>query len=229
MIAGVDGCRSGWLAVLDDEGGRRWAKLFPTFADLLDSEARLIIVDIPIGIMSDVPRVVDGAARVVLGHRASCVFTAPYRSMLAAKSHEEASTIREAIDGKRCSRQAFEIMAKIAEVDALMSPGLQSRVLEGHPEVSFTTMRGGRPFDDKKKSDSGHTARLETLRSFFPEVEVRAADRRPPGVARDDLVDAYAMLWTARRVVCGAARRLPAPLVNGSQRDERGLRAEMLA
>lgn len=229
MIAGVDGCRAGWLAVLDDEAGGTWVKVYPTFGDLLDSEARLVIVDIPIGIMSDVPRIVDGAARVVLGHRASCVFTAPYRPMLAARSHEEACSIREAIDGKRCSRQAFEIFPKIAEVDSLMTPARQGRVLEGHPEVTFTMMRNGRPLNDKKKSATGHAARLEVLNAFFPEIAIRAADRRPAGVARDDLLDAYAMLWTARRVAAGAARRFPAPLVLGSQRDDRGLRAEMLA
>jgi predicted RNase H-like nuclease len=228
LIAGVDGCRSGWLAVLDDEAGHRWTKVYPTFADLLSSEARLMIIDIPIGIMSAVPRVVDGAARFVLRHRASCVFTAPYRPMLAARSHEEACTIREAIDGKRCSRQAFAIIPKIAEVDTLMTPALQSRVLEGHPEVTFATMKG-RPIESEKKSENGLAARLDALRPSFPEIDERAADRRLPGVGRDDLVDAYAMLWTARRVVSGAAVRLPTQLVNGSQRDARGLRAEMLA
>jgi predicted RNase H-like nuclease len=145
--------------------------------------------------------------------------------MLAAGSHSEASAVREGIDGKRCSRQEFEIFRKIAEVDALITPALQARVFEGHPEVTFAFMRGGDPMDDSKKTTAGRSARLTALRKFFPQIDDIAAARRTTGVGRDDVLDAYAMLWTARRIAAGDAVRLQ----EEPQRDERGLRAEMLA
>src|SRR5207249_103178 len=101
MITGVDGCKAGWVAALDDEAG----------------------------------------------------------------------DTRERIDGKRCSRQAFGIFAKIAEVDALMTPADQGRVREGHPEVTFAVMCDGTPMEKRKKSSAGRAARLAALRPFFPELE----------------------------------------------------------
>lgn len=229
MIAGVDGCKAGWLVAMDLEDGTIRLEVFPKFGALLGTAARLIVVDAPIGIMSGEPRTVDGAARCLLRHRACCVFSSPYRSMLAARSHAEACEIREGIDGKRCTRQAFAIFAKIAEVDALMTPALQERVVEGHPEVTFAVMQQGRPMDAKKKSRSGYTARLDALESHFPEIDTVRAGCRLSGVARDDILDAYAMLWTARRKVRGTAVRLPTPGIGAEQCDDRGLRAEMFA
>lgn len=224
MIAGVDGCRSGWVAVLDD-GRERRVEVFATFADLLRTGARTIVIDVPIGLMDDRPRAADAAARKLLRGRASCVFPAPYRAMLGARSHAEACAVRERIDGKRCSRQAFGIFRKIAEVDARMTPELQERVVEGHPEVTFALLRGT-PVEHGKKSAEGRAARVAVLREHFPEVEERVASRRPAGVGRDDLLDAYALLWTASRVVAGAEVRLPGGTV---ERDARGLRAEIVA
>jgi predicted RNase H-like nuclease len=204
-------------------------EVFSTFAEVLATDIRLIVIDVPIGIMTNEPRQVDRAARELLGERACCVFSSPYKAMLAARSHPEACSIRERIDGKRCSRQAFEITAKIAEVDALMGRELQSRVREGHPEITFAIMQGGIPMPQRKKSAAGRAARLAALRPHFPEIDVVASARRPAGVAADDLLDAYAMLWTALRVDTGIARRLPGVSGIDDQRDDRGVTAEMLA
>lgn len=224
ILAGVDGCKEGWVAVLEEDGRRR-TEVFREFATLLRSEATIVVVDIPIGLMAAAPRAVDRAARALLGARACCVFSAPYRPMLRAKSHLEACAIREAIDKKRCSRQAFEIFKKIVEVDSLMTPGLQDRVFEGHPEVSFSIMDGGRALEKRKKSAAGSAHRVKLLRSHFSEVPAVAAARRPAGVGRDDLLDAYAMLWTARRIAAGTSQRIPGL----GQHDDRGLRAQILA
>ncbi len=225
MFAGMDGCKSGWVAALDDGTGAVRIEVFTHFAALLALRCQSMVIDVPIGIMTRVPRAADAAARELLGRRACCVFSAPYRPMLLARSHAEACAVREGIDGKRCSRQAFEIFGKIAEVDAPMTPRLQERIREGHPEVTFAVMRGGHPFHEGKKTPRGHTARLELLQAYFPGIEVHVAARRPPGVGRDDLLDAFAMLWTARRVAAGGAHRMPGVV----QRDDKGLSAEILA
>jgi predicted RNase H-like nuclease len=182
------------------------------------------VIDVPIGIMDGMPRAADQAARRMLRHRACCVFSAPYRAMLGARSFEEASAARKRLDGKGCSRQTFGIIGKIAEVDALMSPENQARVREGHPEVTFAVMCD-KPIDERKKTGAGRAARLAALRPSFPDLDDRLVARTPSGVGRDDVLDAYAMLWTARRLVAGTALCLPEP----DQRDSRGLRAEIVA
>jgi predicted RNase H-like nuclease len=224
ILAGVDGCRGGWIAVVERDG-RRSTEVFRDFAEVVRSEGAIVVIDIPIGIMAAVPRAVDRAARELLGSRACCVFSAPYRPMLQAKSYAEACNVREAIDGKRCSKQAFEISKKIAEVDSVMTPHLQNRVFEGHPEVTFAFMAGGAAVQHRKKSEAGTAARVALLRAHFEEVQAVAEASRPVGVARDDLLDAYAMLWTAKRIAQGTSKRLP----EFTQHDDRGLRAEMLA
>lgn len=229
MIAGVDGCKAGWIAILEDDEGRRRSAVFATFADIVATEARLVVIDVPIGIMTRAPREVDTAARRALGERACCVFSAPYRPMLGARTYHEACAIREGIDGKRCSKQAFEIFRKIAEVDSRMTPELQRRVREGHPEITFATLQGGVAIPHKKRSAAGRSARVAALKPFFPELDALVAARRPSGVECDDLIDAYAMLWTARRVEKGIAQRLTGMTSTSGQRDDRGVVAEMLA
>lgn len=215
--------------MVQDRSGDVQLQVFRTFGDLLATNIRLIVIDVPIGIMTNVPRDVDSAARRMLGSRACCVFSSPYRSMLNARTHAEACGLRELIDGKRCSRQAFEITTKIAEVDALMTRDVQSRVREGHPEISFARMSGGAPMMDRKRSAEGRAARLSALRPHFPDIDTAANGRRPSGVGADDVLDAYAMLWTARRLDAGVSARLPAPLLSHDQRDDKGLSAEMIA
>ena len=213
----------------EGEGSELTVEVYGSFAELLDSGLQLVVIDVPIGIMQSSPRAVDRAARELLRDRACCVFSAPYRPMLYARSHDEASAIRAGIDGKRCTRQAFSIFKKIREVDALLTPALQERVREGHPEVTFAVMQDGRPMENSKKSRLGRMARLDALRRHFPKVDDSVAERRPKGVGIDDVLDAYALLWTARRIAGGSARTLPILGVGSDQRDIRGLRAEIVA
>jgi predicted RNase H-like nuclease len=153
------------------------------------------------------------------------VFPAPYRAMITARSHTEASAIRETIDGKRCSVQAFCIFPKIAEVDLSMTPVLQERVSEGHPEVSFTALLEGVPLDDRKSTPSGQARRLEALLPHFPALDAVMAQRRSSGVARDDILDAFVMLWTARRVAAKIAVSVP----HEEQLDSKGLLMRIVA
>src|SRR5262245_30529842 len=227
-MAGVDGHRRGWVAAIEDEQGRTRLDFVTSFATLVDrTELDLIVVDIPIGLLRDHPRQCDLLARRLLGRgRASSVFPAPYRSMLPAEDWTEACRLRTAVDGKRCSKEVAAILPKIREVDAALSPALQARVFEAHPEVIFslmgTTTRGGRPLP-RKATRTGRAARLRLLRRSFPDLGRRLRDFSLAG-AVTDAIDAYACLWTARRIVSGEVVRLPeTPDV-----DERGLRAEIL-
>lgn len=230
-VAGVDGCKAGWL-VIRAEASNRLALLDvaiePTFDDLLarTRDCTAVAVDIPIGLSERQPRLADGEARHVLGQRASSVFPAPIRPVLGATSYREACTISTAArpNGKMVSKQTYYLTRKIAEVDRIMStdPSLQERVVEVHPEVCFWKLNSEQPVAHPKKSLDGANERLRLLSDAFEDDLASVAV--PRGAGRDDLYDACAAAWTAWRVANGNAERLLAdPPI-----DARGLRMEIV-
>jgi predicted RNase H-like nuclease len=222
FIAGLDGCRDGWIAAIEEHGVTRLHVLGSLRSLVEDPALVAAIIDVPIGLLEDGPRRCDLLARELLrAPRASSVFPAPIRPMLPARDQAEASRLRFAAEGKRCSIQLAAILPKIREVDDLLNPEIQLKVREGHPEVSFAIMNGGQSMSYPKRRSAGRDERIGLLREHFPDVLIALA-----GVGRfeEDAVDAFAMLWTARRLVEGASRTLPeAPDV-----DRRGLRMEMV-
>ena len=185
---------------------------------------RPLVLDVPIGLLDRGPRRADLEARTRLGRRASSVFPAPLRPMLEAATWEQACEIRELLCGLRCSRQTAGILPRIRAVDARITPELQDEgVVEGHPEVIFATMANRRGLRHPKRLPEGREERLGLLRERFDGVDA-VLESIPRGL-RGDAVDAWALLWTARRLLCGEAIRLPAGAV---ERDSRGLRCEMV-
>ena len=52
MIAGVDGCKKGWIAAIEDSCGRLLLELFEEFAEILKhKELSHVVIDIPIGLL----------------------------------------------------------------------------------------------------------------------------------------------------------------------------------
>src|ERR671933_495440 len=103
---GVDGCRAGWVAVEIEESGETQARTAVGFAELLDSHALVIGVDIPIGLNEREERTVDAIARRVVGARHSTVFNTPPRPVLTATSYEEANGLARELMGKGISKQS---------------------------------------------------------------------------------------------------------------------------
>jgi predicted RNase H-like nuclease len=231
QISGADGCKSGWVVVSQDldTGAVSW-RLAPTARDLIHGKPMpvFLAIDIPIGLTEGGARSCDMLARRTVGPRASSVFPAPIRPALAAETREEASRIREAIEGKKMSCQAWAIVPKIREVDEVLGgdPRLQLRVREVHPEVCFCYLAGGRPLLHGKKSAAGRAERLALLNPVFGSwVQAALYERRRLASQADDILDAFAALWSARRILEGTAAVLPSepPL------DSRGLRMEIVA
>jgi len=156
------------------------------------------------------------------------VFPAPIRPILAATSYAEGSAARRAAEGKGLSIQAWGIVPKIREVDAFLraDSSARERVHEVHPELCFYFMAGKRPMGFGKKKADGRAERIALLRKHFgTAVDSALTDLRQSGCAADDLLDAFAALWTARRIRAGTAVSLPAtPPI-----DAHGLRMEILA
>jgi predicted RNase H-like nuclease len=105
-----------------------------------------------------------------------------------------------------------------------VSPDHQRSVFEVHPELCFLRMNNGQPMSLGKRTPEGMTARKELLiRNGFAAIVTPALGSRIAGVAKDDVLDACAACWTARRIALGVATVLPAV----SPLDSRGLRMEM--
>jgi predicted RNase H-like nuclease len=128
------------------------------------------------------------------------------------------------------SRQAFGIVPKIREVDRLMTPALQQRVYEAHPELAFVSLTG-QPMRHNKKNTAGHRERLGALtdtpdapfHGYTPTILHTLTAFKRIQMALDDLLDAYALAWTACRIARTRACRVP----TAPQLDVRGLRMEI--
>lgn len=235
-VAGLDGCRAGWVlaTVTCTPTGVRTPRveirvidgLEPVADELASGRLAAAGIDIPIGLPPGGPRACDVAARRMLGPRRSAIFPAPARDVLAAEGYEDACARSRAASGKAISKQLFNILPKIREVDHLLArgprnPRLQARLFEMCPELSFAVLTG-EPMRHAKRTDEGRDERLAALRPVFGDVAELVA-RPPAGAARDDVLDALVGAWTARRFASGTHLRL------GGAVEEAGLRMEIIA
>jgi predicted RNase H-like nuclease len=201
FVAGVDGCRGGWVTFKVELSAHA------TSVEVVDLSAWLrerspdlacVGIDIPIGLL-DRPRACDLAARKLLKRpRGSSVFPAPCRAAVHAPTYEEASAVNRRITGRGLSQQAWGIAPKIKQVDDAITLECQRWAFEVHPEVCFWALNQHRPMAHNKKAHEGITERIALLRRVFPEIETHLANR-PTRVGRDDLLDAAAAAWTALR------------------------------
>jgi predicted RNase H-like nuclease len=216
QVAGVDGCRGGWIVVTDGDAFVR-----PDFGAVLAALDRdaVIGIDMPIGLLDEhLPggRVADRAARGLLPRKRSSVFPAPARCCFGIRSADEAR--RRAC---RLNLQTINLLGKIEDVDGQMSPVLQERVYEVHPELSFAAMNDDRPVLSSKTRPLGRDERRALLERAG--VAIPARPRPYRAVKDDDLLDACAARWSACRIAAGAAGRVPEP----PPVDGRGLRMEI--
>lgn len=238
-VAGVDGCKAGWFVAITSvtmenetdtsyEFNLKNVFIASTFTEVFSktSDCKLVCVDIPIGLSDGNRRECDvGARKLLRGPRASSVFPAPIRPCLSAVDYETASKISFEHTGKKLTKQTFALMKKIREVDDLMTPELQNRVCEVHPELSFWALNGGKPTMHKKARLVGRRERLKILSPIFSDLEkIVAKARKPKEVAPDDILDALVAAWTAGQAVIGKAKTLP----EEPQLDSEGLKMEML-
>jgi predicted RNase H-like nuclease len=217
-VAGADGCSAGWAVVLFDVIRQRVRRrLVPSFAEVLDlPEAPTVLgVDMVIGLPDQAVRggrACDRAARRLLGRaRGSSVFSPPARPALTATTYEEALARNRAHspEGIGLSIQAYHLLPKMREVDALLTPARQARVVEVHPELSFLAMNGG-DATPSKHTPEGRAIRERLLAAtIFPDIAFAVEAAATSGAKADDWLDAHAVCWTARRKHDGVAVRLP--------------------
>ena len=209
-VVGIDACPGGWVGIVLDDAAHPTGVFGRTVPELLQavSSVRLITIDIPIGLPVTGSRAADHAARAAVGPRWQSVFLTPIRAALEAPTYHEANRLARQQSGTGISQQAYGLRAKILEVDAWL-PHAPAPVFEVHPEVCFAVMASA-PLATSKKSWAGLERRRQLLRLAgieFPS-DLGEAGRRANA---DDVLDAAAAAWTARRLVAGTARPLPDP------------------
>lgn len=219
-VAGIDGCRGGWVSFKVDLTSRSTSVELIDLPSILRNKPKdlaTLAIDIPIGLL-DGSRACDKAARKLLGQpRGTSVFAAPCRASLSAKNHAAATATNLRFTGRGLSQQAWGIAPKIKQVDDAITATCQRWTFEVHPEICFWALAGGRPMKHGKKTNAGVAERLDSLRTVFPNIELHLRNR-PASVAKDDLLDAAVAAWTALRICKGEAQRVCEP-----ERDTKGL------
>ena len=207
VFVGVDGCSAGWFAVFlaesdSDECDRgnctlekySWEPgVFPEFSALWDflksnyeTYEPLILIDIPIGLKSggSGERLSDLGARKILKTRKSSIFPVPCREAVYAETYGQACEINEKLTGKRISKQAWNILPRIRDVDGFLISSLESRgksagadesgsegvdirdlIWETGPEICFQAF-AGQPMKYSKKKEEGFLERKEVLKNI---------------------------------------------------------------
>lgn len=232
-IAGVDGCKAGWVAAILDLAGQAppILRVVPHLADLLADwpAPALIAIDMPIGL----PDRIDGSGRgpeqlvrPLLGQRQSSVFSIPARPAVEALDYREACRLALATSQppRKVSKQGFHLFPRIREIDLMLraDTALRDGVFEVHPELAFATMRG-EPLTHPKKikgtiNPAGMAERQALLLAQGIPSDIMQA-RPPKGAAADDALDALAALVVARHILAGRGRPFPDP----PERDSHGL------
>jgi predicted RNase H-like nuclease len=207
-VMGVDAAGRNWVAVTSD----LHAYAAPTLVELLaaadaDGEVGVVGIDIPIGLPDGPePRRADVQARAAVGPRWRSVFMTPPRTVLAASTYHVASEEALRVMNKGISRQAWALAPRILEVDEVVRSS-DRRIVEVHPELSFTVL-AGRHIPAAKSTWRG----LEDRRRLLAEAGfVLPADLGHAGLVAgpDDVLDAAVACWSAQRVAAGSAQRYP--------------------
>lgn len=233
-VIGVDGCRSGWLAVRSQGGCECGCqvRVIPSIREvwMWGGGEALILVDVPVGLSDAGSRLCDSEARRRLGFpRSTSVFSPPVRRALLASGWREAADMNERLTGKRISQQAWGIAQKIREVDEFLraNPQRQRRFREVHPELLFWSLNGQRAMRMPKRRAAGRAERLALLANYWPAVrrvfERERRQLRGQGAAADDLIDALLCVVAAH----ACAARFQA-LPKEPPLDSAGLRMEIL-
>jgi len=215
---GINGCRSGWIAIsLDEENAGYW--LLETQQELEEYFAAYdrIFVDVPIGLEDkNYMRECDELLRNRLGpdYRES-VFNPPIRAALHAPTYGEASVITYEATGKKISVEAWNMTPKIKQVDQLLQKRQEFRanVYESYPELLFHILNGDNIILQKKATKKGLRHRLDLLKKessyvddFFRDIK---EEYRRNQVDEDNIIDAMVLGLFALRAVDAPILSLP--------------------
>jgi predicted RNase H-like nuclease len=237
---GVDACAGGWVAVTlrppaaGEPSASPTAAVSPTATVALTATVAVaptldglqlsgvVGIDMPLGLLEDGWRVADVLARRALGRRGVTVFAIPPRPVWQQPTYAEANRVCRELTGKGLSAQTWGLRGKLLEADAYRrtSPARPrpARLYEVHPELAFTALAGA-PLAASKHTEAGLVIRRELLAqaglTLPPQV---------PGAPENDLLDAAAVAWSARRIAAAKAVTLTDPAQHADDGTEIAIR-----
>ncbi len=206
-VVGVDGAPGGWVSVALDDDCLARVEVQATFRQVVRASrgAEIVAVDIPIGLEPGARQCADREAKNYLRPYGARVFMTPPRAALEEPSYRKALAMLRAAGLPLISAQAYALRKKILEVDKVVEPG--DRVREVHPEVSFRAMNGEVDLRHRKKTPWGLAERTNLLKRngvWLPDAAFHLKRVGP-----DDVLDAAAAAWSARRIASGMGLSLP--------------------
>jgi len=216
VVAGVTPCAPGWLVASAKLNGPTFAPELPRVLDERPSFS-VIALNAPIGYVDGGHmggRTCDRLARALLGRRGSTVHNAPTRATMKEDS---------IVTGDHLDAVSTALLPRYREVAAEMAPYRQRTVYEVHPELSFFQINSDQPLRWTKKFEVGREERRAILVKRIPGID-RVLETELEDVPLAHLLDAAALLWTARRIFARAGTRLPTE----PEWDEEGLRMEFV-
>ena len=214
VIIGIDGCKSGWFSVWENQDKSIHSSVFSNLNELKNffkNESQLIVgIDMPVVLSEVIPRQADQLARKLLSKKASSVFTAPTPEMLNQPNYEKASLVSKRLFGKSMSLQSWYLFPKIKDVQTMIHHE-DMQIYEIHPELSFRAMNNEQVILESKKTLEGFALRNSLLSMHFKNFifeEIRRHYARKD-VMDNDILDALAVLWSAKRIQSNQASFLP--------------------
>jgi len=221
-IAGIDGSKGGWVCVSGYENNFKELEFekLKEFNDIKSKDFNLVLVDIPIGLDIDLKkggRIVDKLARKELLTNKSSIFNAPSRLVLEAKNYEEANKINKN-KGMGLSKQSWNLVKKIKEVDDFIRNSNKTIIFESHPEIIFQVMKRDK-VSTKKKNDEGIIERKNLLeKNGFNKVFLeRNLSAKDSFYKKDDFIDACSLFWSANRAIAKTEVKIPNDIVLDSE------------
>lgn len=199
IIAGVDGCKAGWIMVKHCRADYTFG-VYSSISEMFsaNSDLQRVLIDIPVGLASkNAKRTIERELRSELKSRHSTVFNPPCREALYAETDSSAKKLNIEVEGKSLSVQSLAIKSKIREVDEFLQENINVEVIESHPEFCFKYLNNGRVLLSKKRTEAGRKERLSILKNYFSDAEKiyeRAANNTlRKSAAKDDIVDAICL------------------------------------
>jgi predicted RNase H-like nuclease len=190
-----------------------------TFVDVVDMRPAYSIVALnaPVGGLEKASiggRTCDREARALLGRRGSAVKSAP----VAVDSPAGTDLLPDHLDAITRT-----LLPRYQEVAREMAPFRQRTIFEVNADLSFFQLNDNVSMRWSKYSEKGRDERRSLLESKLPGAQ-RIIDAEVPGATLSHLLDAAAILWTARRIFAKSAVRIP----SDPEWDEQGLRMELV-
>jgi predicted RNase H-like nuclease len=228
-LGGIVPCPAGWLLVPARLAGvtvnTEEAEILGTLIDVLEYKPKFDAAAIyaPVGFYEQPQgpyRPCDAEARELVGWpRVVGVPPMPSRAALLAPSREAARELEPWL-----TNADFRRFKWWREAERDLQPFHQRSFFAANPDLSFTSLNGDRPLNTSPYHPEGVLERMQLIRDKMPGVEEIILRPPPSGAAQIHVIQACALVWTARRAAARGMNRLP---MDGDW-DAAGMRMELV-